>query len=123
MFASSHLASALRVLVLCLVVGGVLAKPLLVIASDAHTASHVLATGEDGHGDHDTPSEPIDPNDAKDPWHALMHLGECCAQSPALLPDVDPCAFAPLGGLLLRSQPIAFEPTAQAALYRPPIRS
>lgn len=118
----SLLKSALRVLILCFVVVGVLAKPVLVFASDAHTVKHLLLTGEDGHGDHGTPSNAIDPNDAKDPWHALMHLGECCAQSPALLPDIDPGTIAPIGGLLLLPEPIAFEPSAQPALYRPPIR-
>lgn len=112
----------LRVLILCFVVVGVLAKPVLVFASDMHTVKHILMTGEDGHGDHGTPSDPIDPKDAQDPWHALLHLSECCGHAVALLPDIEPASLAPIGAIALPPHSFELTPTTRIAPYRPPIR-
>ena len=123
MSALSFLAPAFRVLVLCLVAGGVLAKPLLVIASDAHCARHLLLSGDHGHGGHEAPVDPIDPDDAGDPWHALMHLDECCGHGAALPPDSEAATATPPDPPRLARDSIAFTPAGQLAPYRPPIHA
>lgn len=111
---------ALRILLLGLLMVGVLVKPVLVLAGELHEAEHALLTGDDGHAD-DGSSDPIEPSDPKNPWHALMHFGHCCGQAPALLPlmylgSITPAATDPLPLLS-----VEFQPTAHPVAFRPPI--
>ncbi len=117
------LAPAIRLLVLGFVACGVLAKPVLVFASDAHSVRHVLLTGEHGHDDHEASVDPIDPDDANDPWHALMHLDECCGHGAALPPDIETATAPPPDSPRLARDSTAFKPTRQLAPYRPPIHA
>ena len=85
---------ALWVLLLLL---AVVLKPALVLASETHESSHAVQTGhvhaatQDAHH---VPSDEVAGVDDVDPWHGLMHLGQCCSH-PSTVPGGD-FAISPL---------------------------
>lgn len=109
-----------RILLLGLLMAGVLVKPVIAFAGELHEAEHVHLTGDNGHGD-DGSSDPIDPADSKNPWHALMHVGHCCGQTPALLPLVYLGPIVPMVTEPLPPWSVEFQPTAHPVAFRPPI--
>ena len=105
---------------LCLLMAGVLAKPMLGFAAELHESGHAQAAGQVGHFDEESPN-PADPSHATDAWHALMHYSHCCGQIPALLPliylgSVTPVATEPMPRLSAE-----FQPTFHPVALRPPI--
>lgn len=113
--------STIRLLAFCLAALGVLAKPMLVFAADAHTARHVLLTGQDGHSKHDSPTKVIDADDAADPWHVLMHVGDCCGHSVALDLKLSVFGQVPVRQTLASIGWCRFSPGAHPVPHRPPI--
>ena len=120
MSARTSLPSVFRLLILGLLMVGVSAKPMLALAAELHESGHASSAGQVGHF-HDESPEPVEPSDATDPWHVLMHFSHCCGQIPALLPllyleSITPVATEPLPRLSVEFQP-TFDPVA----LRPPI--
>jgi hypothetical protein len=79
---------ALWVLLLLL---AVVVKPALVLASETHESSHAVQTGHvhaAAQDAHQVPSDEVSDVGDVDPWHGLMHLGQCCSH-PSTLPAVD----------------------------------
>lgn len=114
------LPSVFRILMLGLLMAGVLVKPVIAFAGELHEAGHSESAGHDGHAS-DVASEPADPSDATNPWHALMHFSHCCGQIPAVLPlmfvgTVTASATEPLPRLS-----VEFQPTVHPVAFRPPI--
>lgn len=120
MFGLSSLSFALRILLLGLLMTGVLVKPMVAFAGELHEAEHVLLTADDGLAD-DGSSDLVDPSDSKNPWHALMHYGDCCGQSTALLPLATLGSITPTVTDLLPPLSVEFQPTAHHVAFRPPI--
>lgn len=124
MSALTSLSSVFRILMLGLLMAGVLVKPVIAFAGDMHEAEHAALSGHDDHDDghaDDGSSDPVDPADSENPWHALMHVGHCCGQAPALL------SWAPLGSITptatdpLPLLSVEFQPTVHPVAFRPPI--
>jgi len=120
MSASTSLSCLFRLLMLGLLMAGVLVKPVIAFAGELHEAEHAALSGDDGHAD-DGSSDPVDPDDSKNPWHALMHVGHCCGQTPALLPLAYLGAITPVATDPLPTLSVAFQPAAQPVAFRPPI--
>lgn len=79
---------ALWVLLLLL---AVVVKPALVLASETHESSHALQTGHvhaAAQDAHQVPSDEVTDVGDIDPWHGLMHLGQCCSH-PSTVPGSD----------------------------------
>lgn len=115
------MSSLFRILMLAMLMAGVVMKPMLAFAGDMHEGGHAVLAGDDGHAhDHDAP-EPVDPSDAKDPWHALMHFGHCCGQTPALLQPMQLGPSVPAVAASLPPWPVVFEPAVHPVDLRPPI--
>lgn len=100
---------------------GVLVKPVLAFAGDMHEAEHAGLVEDDQHGHGDDTPDPIDPSDAKNPWHSLMHFGQCCGQTPAVLPLVQPGSILPVVTAPLPPWSAAFKPASHPVDLRPPI--
>ncbi len=126
------LSSLFRILMLAMLMTGVVMKPVLAFASDMHEDGHGAVASDDGHAhdhDHDAPDpvevavevDPGDPSDAKDPWHALMHFGHCCGQTPALLEPMPLGPLVPAVSATLPPWPVVFEPAVHPVDLRPPI--
>lgn len=120
MFASTSLSSVFRILMLGLLMAGVLVKPVIAFAGTLHEAEHAAVSGDDGHAA-DGSSDPIDPADATNPWHALMHFSHCCGQTPAVLPLLYLGAITPAATDPVLPWTVAFLPTAHPVALRPPI--
>jgi len=120
MFAFTSLSSVLRILMLCLLMAGVLVKPVIAFAGELHEAEHAQLTGDNGHADGGS-SDPIDPADSENPWHALMHVGHCCGQAPAVLPLMILGSIVPTGTDPVPEWSVEFQPTAHPVAFRPPI--
>ena len=120
MSALTSLPSVLRILMLGLLMAGVLMKPVIALAGELHEAGHVQSTDQDGHFQDDA-SVPVDPSDATNPWHALMHFSHCCGQAPALLPLMYLSSFAPVATEPLPQLSVEFQPAVHPVAFRPPI--
>ncbi|WP_159016964.1 hypothetical protein [Cognatiluteimonas profundi] len=110
----------LRILILCLLMAGVLVKPVIAFAGELHEVEHAQLTGDNGDAD-DGSSDPIDPADPKSPWHALMHFGHCCGQAPALLALMNLGSITPAATDPLPQWSVEFRPSAHPVALRPPI--
>ena len=115
--------SVLHILMLAMLMAGVVMKPMLAFAGDMHEGGHAVLADDDGHAhDHDAPDPvEVDPPDAKDPWHALMHCGHCCGQTPALLQSMQSGPSVPAVSASLPPWPVTFEPAVHPVDLRPPI--
>ncbi|MHB8911155.1 MAG: hypothetical protein ACYC42_00555 [Lysobacter sp.] len=114
------LSFALRILLLGLLMAGTLVKPVIAFAGELHEAEHAQLTGDDGQVD-DGSSDPIDPSDSENSWHALMHFGHCCGQAPALLALVYLGSITPTATDPLPPLSVEFQPAAHPVAFRPPI--
>lgn len=117
--ALTSMPTVFRILMLCLLMAGVLVKPLVALAGELHEAEHAQLTGDNGHAD-DSSSDPIDPADAENPWHALMHFSHCCGQAPALMPLISQGSFIPAATDPLPLLSFEFQPPAHPVAFRPP---
>jgi hypothetical protein len=120
MSALASLPSVLRILMLGLLMVGVLMKPVIALAGELHEAGHVQSTDQDGHFQDDA-SVPVDPSDATNPWHALMHFSHCCGHTPALLPLMYLGSFTPVANEPLPQLSVEFQPAVHPVAFRPPI--
>jgi hypothetical protein len=120
MFAFSSLPSLLRILLLGLLMTGVLVKPVLAFAGELHETEHSESTGHDGHVQDDA-SEPADPSDETNPWHALVHFSHCCGQAPVLLFLMYLGAITPAAADPLSLPSFEVLPSLQPVDLRPPI--
>ena len=122
MSALTSLPTVFRILMLGLLMAGVLVKPVIAFAGELHEAGHVESTDQDGHFQDDA-SEPVDPSDATNPWHALMHFSHCCGQAPAMLPTIHVGSVTPVATEPLPRLSVEFQPPVHPVAFRPPISS
>lgn len=96
-------------------------QPIAMAATRAHETEHLLILGHPLHAQHTIPGVPDDesqPSEANDPWHCLMHIGQCCGHYVAL-PSGLPRAVAPSHG---NSAPMWSDEAVQGHVPSRPLR-
>ena len=108
-----RLSPALQMLVLCLLVFGLVMKPVLAVACEIDDARQVLA---DSH-------QPVVAADSggSDDCCPSQNCSECCAHTVAMVPKLKVATSLPLMASPLPTLSVEFEPTAYPVALRPPI--
>lgn len=103
--------SALRFLLLAVLMAGMLAQPMLAVACAIHDVQEAAADG----------SQPAEPDGSDDDCCSQSSCNNCCAQAVALRP---PSAAAPAARIAEPPLPELsgdFVPLAMGVAFRPPI--
>jgi hypothetical protein len=123
--ASARFRLNLRTLAVGVLMVAVLLNSALVVLTALHETTHLAEAGQAhvdhaDHGDHSSPEDAGEGDDAV-LLHLLMHAGQCCGQSAALLP-ASPLLFAPPAvDTLAVADPPGHPDAGRARLLRPPI--
>ena len=79
--------SALRTLIVALLVFGLALQPLVISASEVHESQHMLTTGhshEGGNHASGIPEDEAPSPDGETRLHSLLHQGHCCVHGAAI---------------------------------------
>lgn len=121
--ASARFRLNLRTIAVGLLMAAVLLNSALVVLTALHETTHLADAGHahvDDHGDH-APLDGAAEDDDAVLLHLLMHAGQCCGQSAAVLPAL-PLLFGPASvDTLAVTDPPAHPDAGRARLLRPPI--
>jgi hypothetical protein len=123
--ASARFRLNLRTIAVGLLMAAVMLNSVLVVLTALHETTHLADAGHAhvdhaDHGDHSSPEDAGEGDDAV-LLHLLMHAGQCCGQSAALLPAT-PLLFAPPAvDTLAVADPPGHPDAGRARLLRPPI--
>lgn len=107
-----RLSPALHLLVLCLLVFGLVMKPVLAVACEIDDARRVLTDGQ--------PVAAAESEDS-DECCPSQNCNECCCPTVAMVPKLKVAASLSLAASPLPALSVEFEPTAYPVALRPPI--
>ena len=120
-----HHLHGLRLFWITMLLLGAVFKPVIVMACEAHEATHLLATGHGHEGDAHENGPPADEPAAdtlSTPWMNLLHQGHCCVHGAALIattiiPDAQIATIIPG-----TAEPARKVDIRRIPMLRPPIR-
>lgn len=105
--------SALRFLMLALLVAGMLVRPVLAAGCEIRDTQQIAANGH--------PAGAAELPASDEVCCSLPNCNDCCAHAVALLPPVGGAPAVPAAAAVLPALSVGFEPIAFPVAIRPPI--